>query len=131
MGFFSGLSMGLHLTYHEAGFVQMLLVDSNSFNRSTYQFQFVRNDFLGTIPTVVFDVSPIKRGATGRFAGRVWIERNSGNIVRFKRRLRRIRGRISRSSTTLTRGGPTSRKACGCLPRYISRKRTPRAPATR
>ena len=83
LGYLSGLSMNLHLTYHEAGFVQMLLVDSNSFNRGTYQFSFVRNDFLGTIPTVVFDVSPIKGGATGRFSGRVWIERNSGNIVRF------------------------------------------------
>jgi hypothetical protein len=83
LGYLSGLSSSLHLTYHEAGFVQMLLVDSNSFNRGTYQFSFVRNDFLGTIPTVVFDVSPIKKNATGRFAGRVWIERNSGNIVRF------------------------------------------------
>ncbi len=83
LGYLSGLSMNLHLTYHEAGFVQMLLVDSNSFNRGTYAFSFVRNDFLGTIPTVVFDVNPIKKGATGRFAGRVWIERNSGNIVRF------------------------------------------------
>ncbi len=83
LGYFSGLSASLHLTYHEAGFVQMLLVDSNSFNRANYQFAFVRNDFLGTIPTVVFDVNPIKKGATGRFAGRVWIERNSGNIVRF------------------------------------------------
>jgi hypothetical protein len=83
LGYLSGLSTSLHLTYHEAGFVQMLLVDSNSFNRGTYQFSFVRNDFLGTIPTVVFDVSPIKKGATGRFFGRIWIERNSGNIVRF------------------------------------------------
>ncbi len=83
LGYLSGLSSSLHLTYHEAGFVQMLLVDSNSFNRGTYQFAFVRNDFLGTIPTVVFDVSPIKYGSTGRFSGRVWIERNSGNIVRF------------------------------------------------
>ncbi len=83
LGYISGLSNALHLTYHEAGFVQMLLVDSNSFNRQTYEFSFVRNDFLGTIPTVVFDVAPIKKGATGRFAGRVWIERNSGNIVRF------------------------------------------------
>ena len=70
LGYLSGLSMSLHLTYHEAGFVQMLLVDSNSFNRGTYQFSFVRNDFLGTIPTVVFDVSPIKKGNSGRFFGR-------------------------------------------------------------
>lgn len=83
LGYITGLSSSLHLSYHEAGFVQMLLVDSNSFNRNTYQFQFVRNDFLGTIPTVVFDVNPAKHNAVGRFAGRIWIERNSGNIVRF------------------------------------------------
>ncbi len=83
MGYFAGLTGALHLTFNQAGFVQMLLVDSNSYNRQTYQFAFVRNDFLGTIPTVVFDVNPLKTNATGRFAGRIWIERNSGNIVRF------------------------------------------------
>src|SRR5579875_3635549 len=83
LSYLTSLSGSLHLTFHEAGFVQMLLVDSNSYNRQNYTFSFVRNDFLGTIPTVVFDVSPIKKNATGRFAGRIWIERNSGNIVRF------------------------------------------------
>ncbi|MGI4831689.1 MAG: hypothetical protein ACRYFU_26435 [Janthinobacterium lividum] len=82
-GYFSNLTGALHLTFNQAGFVQMLLVDSNNYNRQTYDFTFVRNDFLGTIPTVVFDVSPAKHNATGRFAGRIWIERNSGNIVRF------------------------------------------------
>ena len=83
MGYFAGLTGALHLTFNQAGFVQMLLVDSNNYNRQTYTFEFVRNDFLGTIPTVVFDVNPVKNNATGRFAGRIWIERNSGNIVRF------------------------------------------------
>ncbi|HEX4156288.1 MAG TPA: hypothetical protein VHY48_11800 [Acidobacteriaceae bacterium] len=83
LSYITGLSNSLHLTYHESGFVQMLLVDSNSFNRQTYNFSFLRNDFLGTIPTVVFDVAPSKKGAVGRFAGRIWVDRNSGNIVRF------------------------------------------------
>jgi hypothetical protein len=83
MSYITSLGSSLHLQYHEAGFVQMLLVDSNSYNRQMYQFSYVRNDFLGTIPTVVFDVEPIKHNATGRFKGRIWIERNSGNIVRF------------------------------------------------
>ena len=82
LGYLTGLSSSLHMSYNQAGFVQMLLVDSNSFNRTMYQFSFVRNDFLGTIPTVVFDVAPSK-GQTSRFFGRIWIERNSGNIVRF------------------------------------------------
>jgi hypothetical protein len=83
LSYITGLSNSLHLTYHESGFVQMLLVDSNAFNRQMYTFNFLRNDFLGTIPTVVFDVAPTKRGAAGRFAGRIWVDRNSGNIVRF------------------------------------------------
>ena len=82
LGYLTGLSTSLHMTYNQAGFVQMLLVDSNSFNRTMYSFSFVRNDFLGTIPTVVFDVRPSK-GQPSRFFGRIWIERNSGNIVRF------------------------------------------------
>jgi hypothetical protein len=83
LGYITGLSASLHLTFHESGFVQMLLVDSNSFNRQTYTFSFVRNDFLGTVKTVVFDVQPTKKGARGRFAGRIWVEVNNGNIVRF------------------------------------------------
>jgi hypothetical protein len=83
LSYLTGLSGSLHLTYHESGFVQMLLVDSNSYNRQMYTFNFLRNDFLGTIPTVVFDVQPTKKTAVGRFAGRIWIDRNSGNIVRF------------------------------------------------
>jgi hypothetical protein len=83
LSYLTSLSGSLHLTYHETGFVQMLLVDSNSYNRQMYTFNFLRNDFLGTIPTVVFDVQPTKKSAVGRFAGRIWIDRNSGNIVRF------------------------------------------------
>ena len=83
MSYITGLGSSLHLQFHESGFVQMLLVDSNSFNRGMYEFSYVRNDFLGTIPTLVFDVRPVKHNATGRFTGRIWVERNNGNIVRF------------------------------------------------
>ena len=98
--FITGLGDSLHLNFHESGFVQMLLMDSNSFDRQHYIFSFVRNDFLGNTPTAVFDVSPIptKQGklaltgtTTGRFFGRVWIETRGGNVVRFNRRLRRQR----------------------------------------
>jgi len=82
--FFSGLGGGLKLTFHEAGFVQMLLMDSNSFDRQHYAFGFVRNDFLGTTPTAVFDVTPIDgKRAFGRFYGRIWVEPRNGNVVRF------------------------------------------------
>ena len=82
--FLSGLSSVLRLNFHESGFVQMLLMDSNGYDRQHYAFGFVRNEFLGTVPTSVFDVTPISgKRSVGRFFGRIWIERNNGNVVRF------------------------------------------------
>lgn len=87
LGYVTGLSKSLHLSYNDGGFVRMILIDTNGpnsdgFNRQNYTFAYVRNDFLGTIPTVVFDVQPIKH-SPGRFFGRIWVERNGGNIVRY------------------------------------------------
>ena len=82
-GFLTGLSGSLHLQFKEAGFVQMLLMDSKDFDRQHYSFTFVRNDFLGTIPTAVFDVTPNGGKAAGRFFGRIWVENRNGSIVRF------------------------------------------------
>ncbi len=81
--FLGTTSSGLHLEFSEQGFVQMLLMDSNSFDRNTYQFTFVRQDFLGTVPTAVFDVRPVHKNARGRFLGRIWIETTGGSVVRF------------------------------------------------
>src|SRR6202046_1820738 len=82
--YIGSLGGSLHLTFHEAGFVQMLLMDSNNFDRQHYNFGYVRNDFLGNTPTAVFDVTPIPgKKDFRRFAGRVWTETRSGNVVRF------------------------------------------------
>jgi hypothetical protein len=82
--YLGGLGGSLHLNFHEAGFVQMLLMDSTSFDRQHYTFGYVRNDFLGNTPTAVFDVTPIQgKKAFGRFFGRIWIEARNGNVVRF------------------------------------------------
>jgi hypothetical protein len=80
----TGISNSLRLTFHESGFIQMILMDSNNFDRQHYSFTFVRNDFLGNVPTEVFDVSPSSpRKDFGRFFGRIWIETNGGNVIRF------------------------------------------------
>ena len=80
----SGLGSSLHLSFNEAGFIQMVLMDSNDFDRQHYAFGYVRNEFLGTTPTAVFDVTPSNgKRATGRFFGRIWIETRGGNVVRF------------------------------------------------
>jgi hypothetical protein len=82
--YITGLGGSLHLNFHEAGFVQMLLMDSNGFDRQHYSFGYVRNDFLGTTPTAVFDVTPLNSAKDkGRFFGRIWIETRNGNVVRF------------------------------------------------
>ena len=82
--FVTGLGSSLHLNFHAAGFVQMVLMDSNGFDRQHYTFAFVRNDFLGNTPTAVFDVAPIEgKRTTGRFYGRIWIETRGGSVVRF------------------------------------------------
>ncbi len=81
--FIGGLNKSLHLEFSEAGFVQMLLIDSKDFNRTEYKFGFVRNDFVGSVRTTVFDVEPATNRTRGRFFGRIWVETQGGNIVRF------------------------------------------------
>jgi hypothetical protein len=82
--FITGLGSSLHLNFNEGGFVQMLLMDSNDFDRQHYAFGYVRNEFLGTTPTAVFDVTPANgKHSTGRFFGRIWVETHEGNVVRF------------------------------------------------
>ncbi len=84
LSYIGGLGGSLHLTFHESGFVQMILMDSNGFDRQHYNFGYVRNDFLGNTPTAVFDVTPISgKKDFGRFFGRIWIETRNGNVVRF------------------------------------------------
>lgn len=80
--FITGLGSSLHLNFSATGFIQMLLIDSNNFDRDHYQFGYVRNEFLGNTSTAVFDVTPLGRNTTGRFFGRIWIETQDGNVVR-------------------------------------------------
>jgi hypothetical protein len=82
--YITGLGDSLHLNFNQAGFVQMLLIDSNGFDRQHYAFGFVRSEFLGNTPTAVFDVTPLPgQNSRGRFFGRIWIETGNGNVVRF------------------------------------------------
>ncbi len=81
----TGLSKILGLekfTYNPNGFMDMMFVDPTGFDRDHYQFNFVRREFLGSVRTWVFDVHPRVPGM-GRFFGRIWIEDQGGNIVRF------------------------------------------------
>lgn len=69
------------IKYLPGGFAQMLVVDGH-FDKNHYQFEFVRREFLGSVRTLVFDVQP-KKGSSGSFRGRIWVEDQEYNIVRF------------------------------------------------
>jgi len=64
------------------GFAQMVILDED-FQRKYYDFAFVRREFLGEVRCIVVDVAPKKDAGKGRFLGRVWIEDQDYNIVRF------------------------------------------------
>ncbi|HEX4007165.1 MAG TPA: hypothetical protein VHX60_13400 [Acidobacteriaceae bacterium] len=80
--FMSDITKAFHLENSPTGFMAMMFVDPTGFDQQHYTFEFVRREFLGTVRTWVFDVRPRERGA-GRFFGRIWVEDQDGNIVRF------------------------------------------------
>jgi hypothetical protein len=84
VGALSVLSKALGLTaeYLPTGFMDMMFIDPGDFNRQRYDFGFVRNDFLGTVHTQVFDVLPKDKTSSGRFTGRIWVDDQEGAVVR-------------------------------------------------
>jgi hypothetical protein len=85
LGAITGLTKLLGLerfTYSSTGFMQMMFLDPTGFDQQHYVFSYVRREFLGSVRTWVFDVHP-KVSGMGRFYGRIWIEDEDGNVVRF------------------------------------------------
>ena len=84
---FTNIGKALHLdkeTFNDNGFTQMMFLDPTGFDQQHYVFSYVRREFLGSVRTWEFDVHPRPevKGA-GRFYGRIWIEDQDGNVVRF------------------------------------------------
>jgi hypothetical protein len=69
-------------TYSDTGFMQMMFIDPSGFDQQHYVFSYVRREFLGTVRTWVFDMHPRVNGM-GRFYGRIWVEDQGGDVVRF------------------------------------------------
>jgi len=65
------------------GFVHMIYIDRQGFDRQHYSFQYVRREFLGDIRCVVLDVKPLPNSGIGRFYGRIWAEDQNYTVVRF------------------------------------------------
>ena len=81
-GLTKALGLDKRFTYNPTGFMQMMFLDPTGFDQQHYAFSYVRREFLGSVRTWVFDVHP-KVPGMGRFYGRVWIEDQDGNVVRF------------------------------------------------
>jgi hypothetical protein len=64
------------------GFAQMVVLDTD-FQKKYYKFTFVRREFLGEVRCLVIDVEPRADSGTGRFLGRIWVEDQDYNVVRF------------------------------------------------
>ncbi|MGA7783944.1 MAG: M48 family metalloprotease, partial [Candidatus Acidiferrales bacterium] len=85
MSGFSGI-FSTGLTYVPVGFLEMVFLDKNGFDRENYKFDYVRREFLGEVRCLVFDVTPEEskgHHAQSRFVGRIWVEDKDFTIVRF------------------------------------------------
>ena len=78
-----GSMFSLSMEFLPKGFLQMIYLDTNGFDKQNYKFDYVRREFLGEVRTLVFDVTPTSKNNKGRFMGRIWVEDQDFHIVRF------------------------------------------------
>src|SRR5580765_1719085 len=65
------------------GFAQSVFPDLDHFDRQNYVFEFVRWETLGDVRCAVINVSPLENSVNRGFVGRIWVEDQDFNIVRF------------------------------------------------
>ena len=78
-----GLRSFFSTEFLAGGFLQMIYLDMNGFDRQHYKFDYVGQEFLGEVRCLVFDVDPLPKAGKGRFVGRIWVEDQDYHIVRF------------------------------------------------
>ncbi len=69
------------MKYLPAGFMSLVLLHRN-FDAQHYELKPLRQQFLGEVRTLVFDVVPRSHTKGLRFVGRIWVEDQDYNIVR-------------------------------------------------
>jgi hypothetical protein len=86
-GFFSKIRKAFKQVYSvnflSNGFAQMIVIDPEFFTKENYDFTYIRREFLGEVRTLVFDVTPKPKAVKDSFKGRMWVEDQGYNIVRF------------------------------------------------
>ena len=69
------------MNYLPKGFMQLVFLNDR-FNKQNYDLKYQRQEFLGDVRTMVFDVVPHKKMKGVHFIGRIWVEDQDHNIVR-------------------------------------------------
>jgi hypothetical protein len=69
--------------FRQDAFAQALFPDLDHFDRQNYIFEFVRWEILGDVRCAAVDVSPRENSRNRGFLGRIWVEDQGYNIVRF------------------------------------------------
>jgi hypothetical protein len=64
------------------GFARMVILDED-FQKKYYKLTFVRREFLGELRCLVIDVQPKEGTKRAGFLGRIWVEDQDYNIVRY------------------------------------------------
>ncbi len=70
------------MNYLPLGFMQLVVLNNN-FDRDHYDLNFLRQQFLGEVRTLVFDVIPKEHQKGVHFRGRIWVEDKDYHIIRF------------------------------------------------
>ena len=77
------LTVLYQLSFLPLGFAQMAILDDD-LQRKNYDFTFSGRETLGDVHCLVLDVQPRAHGPNGRFLGKIWVEEQDYNIVRFE-----------------------------------------------
>lgn len=93
------------------GFLNLIYVDSDAFDRQHYRLDYVRREFLDEVRCLVFDVAPLGEKDSDRYWGRIWFEDRGYTIVHFN----------GANSSAEFKGQPTafSQLACKCRTRRV------------
>jgi Zn-dependent protease with chaperone function len=69
------------MKYVPQGFMQLVFLNSG-FDKGGCEIKYQRQEFLGEVRTLVFNVIPLKQAKGVHFVGRIWVEDQGYNIVR-------------------------------------------------
>jgi len=80
---FAGIGNFFSAAFLPRGFLQMIYLDEEGFDREHYAFSYAGRVFLGEVRCLIFDIDPLPNTGKGRFSGRIWVEDQAYTIVRF------------------------------------------------